>query len=120
MRVVALVRDLIALSRIDAAARAAGAELTSVDDPDRLPHPALVDVVVVDWAERGPEWGSVLAAWQQQGAAERRPRLVLFGPHVDLNAHAAAKRHGIGPVMARGKLFSSLDDILAAVRSGTN
>lgn len=119
MRVVALVADLIALSRIDAAARAAEATLTHIDDPVRLPDAAGVDLVIVDWGERRPAWGSVLAAWRRNAPAGTQPRLVLFGPHVDLDAHAEAKRHGIGPVMARGRLFSTLGDILAGTRRAT-
>lgn len=104
--VVAVGRDLIAGTRITDAARAAGYAATRADQVSNLPAPSEVAVAVIDWSERDESWGAWLRSWQDAG--DPRPRLVLFGPHTDLVAHAEARRHGLGPVMARSRLFTSL------------
>jgi hypothetical protein len=114
VRVVAVVGDLIALSRIDAAARHAGASLTRVDGPDQIPPPAGVDLLLVNWDERKVGWGEAIAAWTRSAGAGRQPAIVLFGPHVDVAAHAEARRHGIGPVWGRGKLVAMLPRLLGS------
>jgi hypothetical protein len=43
--------------------------------------------------------------------------VILFGPHVDLDAHAAARDAGLGPMMARSKLLSSLGELLGDDRT---
>jgi hypothetical protein len=37
---------------------------------------------------------------------------VLFGPHADLEAHDDARASGLGPMMARSKLFASLPSLM--------
>ena len=103
MRVGAVVDDLMLYSRIDAAAAAAGAELTRASDPSDLPDD--LDLVLVDWAERRPAWADALRA-------RTRGRVVLFGRHTDLAAHAAARAAGLGPMWARSKLAISLEALL--------
>ncbi|MGH2427421.1 MAG: hypothetical protein ACRDGV_00845 [Candidatus Limnocylindria bacterium] len=105
MKVVAVVRDLMLFSRIEAAARQAGAELSRVDSPQQLPPPAQADVVLVDWNERAAGWEDALRTWRSSAPGTR---LVLFGPHTDLQAHADAKRHGLGPMWARSRLVREL------------
>ena len=112
MSLVAIVaRDLIIATRIAEAAAAAGHEVVRVDSPDELPSAADVSVAFVSWDERRPEWGAALASWAT-GAGGDSPRLVVFGPHTDLAAHAEARSAGIGPVMARSRLVASLADLL--------
>lgn len=110
MRAVFLGRDLIIGSRIAEAAARAGADLLRCEGIADLPDPAQVDVLLVDWADREPEWGPGLAAWRAAGG-DRTPRIVVFGPHTDLEAHAAARAAGIGPMMARSKLISILPSL---------
>lgn len=110
MRVAAVVRDLMFGSRIFAAAAHAGAALIRVDSPADLPPPDQLDLVLVDWGDRSPAWGDLLTAWAASSTVP--PRLVLFGPHTDLEAHAAAKRDGLGPMVARSKLATGLGDLL--------
>jgi hypothetical protein len=110
VRVVALVGDLITASRIQEAARQAGAEVERIGDPVDLPSAASVDLLLVDWADRRPDWAQLLATWRDAGRS--RPRLVLFGPHVDLVAHAAAREAGLGPMWARSKLVAQLPSLL--------
>ncbi len=49
------------------------------------------------------------------------PRLILYGPHTDLVAHAAASAAGLGPMLARSKLVASLPSLFdgAPARPGT-
>lgn len=113
MTLVAIVaRDLIIATRIGEAAAAAGHEVVRVDGPDQLPPPSSVTAVFVDWADRGLDWGEALVTWLASGG-EQRPRLVVFGPHTDVEAHRAARSAGVGPMIARSKLVASLTAYLA-------
>jgi len=113
--VVLIGRDLLFGSRIADAAARARREFIRVDDPAALPPPSSVRLVLVDWAERRPEWGNVLVAWSAQAPPSERPRLVLFGPHTDLLAHANARAAGLGPMWARSKLVAELASLVAAL-----
>ena len=101
MRVAAVISDLMFYSRIESAAMAADADLMRVDSPADVP--ADVGLVLVDWSARQPGWADALRALRSAGA-----RVLLFGPHVDLDAHAAARDAGLGPMIARSKLAASL------------
>jgi hypothetical protein len=111
-RQVAIVgRDLMTTSRIVAAAEAAGYATRRVDQPDDLPAPREVAMVLVDWADRQPGWAVALQSWRDaagESAADAKPRILLFGPHTDLEAHREARGAGLGPMIARSKLFASL------------
>lgn len=109
--IVALVRDLLFATRIADAAFAAGRPFLRVDDPAQLPPPESVEVIFVDWGDRRAGWGTRLAAWLAS-SRDGRPRLVLFGPHADLDAHAAARGAGLGPMLARSKLLADLRTLL--------
>jgi hypothetical protein len=110
VRVAAVVSDLLIGSRILDVATRAGAELVRVDSPADLPPADHLDLVLIDWGGRSPGWGEQLRAWA--AAAPASPRIVLFGPHTDLAAHADAKSHGLGPMLARSKLITDLDSLL--------
>jgi len=110
MRVGAVIDDLMLYSRIAAAADAAGATLLRVSDPTALP--ADLDLVLVDWSARHPSWGDALRA--RTGS-----RTVLFGRHTDLEAHAAARAAGLGPMLARSALIGRLPDLVTDARAGT-
>ena len=69
--------------------------------------------MIVDWNERRPDWGERLRRWRESAEERHAPRLVLFGSHVDLDAHADAKLHGIGPVMARSRFVDALASIVS-------
>ncbi len=108
MTVALLARDLMIASRIAAAADRAGASFARVNDPADLPPVAGVRLLLVDWADRAPDWGDRIAAWCADAPESARPRILLFGPHVDLEAHAAARAAGLGPMRARSKLVADL------------
>jgi hypothetical protein len=101
-------RDLIIASRIAAAAERAEVTFAHVDDPADLPPPAGVRLLLVDWGDRAADWGERISAWCAGAPDSARPRVLLFGPHVDLEAHAAARSAGLGPMRARSKLVADL------------
>ena len=107
MKVAAVISDLMFYSRMESAAASAGAALARVDSPAQVP--ADVDLVLVDWSAREPEWTDALRVLRSTGV-----RLIVFGPHTDLDAHAAAREAGLGPMMARSKLAASLGDLVRA------
>ena len=112
MRVALVARDLMFSTRIEDAAQRAGAGVIRVSGPAELPEPAALDLVFVDWSEREPTWGQDLRRWLESGASPARPQIILFGPHTDLDAHAAAREARLGPMWARSKLLASLGDLL--------
>ena len=103
MRVAAVMSDLLLFSRIESAATAADASLIRVDSPADLPPD--LDLVLVDWSAREPDWTYAL-----RGLVG--PRIILFGPHVDVDAHGAAREAGLGPMWARSKLAVALPGLL--------
>jgi hypothetical protein len=101
MRVAAVVADLMLFSRIEAAATAAGAFLLRVDSPSELPADEPFDLILVDWSARSSNWADALRP-------RTASRVILFGPHTDLEAHAAARDAGLGPMWARSRLVSDV------------
>ena len=110
MRVAAVISDLMLYSRIESAASATGASLVRVDSPADLPPEGTLDLVLVDWSARQPDWADALA-----GRAER---VIAFGQHTDLEAHAAARTAGFGPMWARSRLLRSLGEVMSGDLQG--
>jgi len=105
-------RELLFATRLRDITARAGTELLRVDSPSELPTPAGIRLVLVDWADRDVEWPAQLAGWIETADPADPPRIVLFGPHTDLVAHAAAKAAGLGPMWARSKLLTDLPQLL--------
>lgn len=112
MTVALLARDLVIASRIAAAADRAGVPFARADEPNVLPPPTDVRLLLVDWGDRAASWGEGIASWCIGAPESSRPRILLFGPHRDLAAHAAARAAGLGPMLARSKLIADLDSLL--------
>jgi hypothetical protein len=110
--VVLLARDLMIASRVEVAAQHAGVPLLRVVDPDGLPPATDVRLLLVDWGDRDPDWGDRISVWRAGAPESAQPKVVLFGPHVDLGAHAAARAAGLGPMLARSKLVADLSTLL--------
>ena len=104
MRVAAVMSDLMLNSRIESAASAAGASLVRVDSPADVPPD--IELVLVDWSGREPSWADALQSYTGN------VRTILFGRHTDLEAHAAARAAGLGPMWARSKLVSRLPGLV--------
>jgi hypothetical protein len=109
---VLVARELLFASRIASAFERAGSSFTRVDSPANLPPSQSVDLVLVDWTGRAAGWADELLAWRGAAPGSARPRIVLFGPHTDLAAHAAARTAGLGPMWARSKLLVELDQLI--------
>ena len=107
MRVGAVISDLMLFSRIDSVASTAGASLVRADSPADLP--ADLDLVLVDWSARRADWTDALKPWRDRADTT----VIVFGPHTDLEAHAAARAARLGPMWGRRRLLSKLSDILA-------
>ena len=106
MRVAAVTSDLMIYSRVESAATAAGASLIRLDSPTDLPKE--VELVLVDWSAREPRWAGALITSRDSSNA----RLIMFGQHTDLEAHAAARAVGVGPMWARSRLLTHLNDLM--------
>jgi len=111
-----LARDLIIASRIAAAAERAGVTFERCDHPGMLPQAAGIRLLLVDWGDREPDWGERIAAWCADAPQSARPRVVLFGPHTDLAAHAEARAAGLGPMLARSKLLAELHLLIGVAK----
>ena len=98
-----MITDLVLYSRIESVASASGATLIRRDSPSGLPED--LDLLLVDWSARLPEWSAPLQT-------RTTGRVVLFGPHADLAAHADARAIGLGPMWARSKLIASLPSLM--------
>lgn len=113
MRAAVILPDLLLFSRIEGAA--GSASILRVDTPAELPATASFDLLLVDWSAREPGWEVVLHERRAQGS-----RVILFGPHTDVDAHRAAAAAGLGPMWARSKLLSSLPTLFGdALRGAT-
>jgi hypothetical protein len=110
--VAVIARDLMIVTRIADAGTRAGVEVRRYDDPDQLPPASDLRLLLVDWTTRRADWGERLTAWCSGAPQPGRPRVVLFGPHTDLAAHADARAAGLGPMLARSKLLSELARLL--------
>ncbi len=116
MSLVAVVaRDLIIATRIGEAASSAGHVVTRVDQPADLPPAATVALVFVDWGSRDDGWAQQIRDWSGAVPGAVQPKLVVFGPHTDLAAHASAREAGIGPMIARSKLVLDLGPLFSAL-----
>jgi hypothetical protein len=113
MRVVVLSRDLIIASRILGQASAAGHDTALARELSALPPVESVDLLFVNWADRADSWGDAIRGWSAGAPGSVKPRLVLYGPHTDLDAHAAASAAGLGPMLARSKLVADLPGLIA-------
>ena len=112
MTVAVLARDLMIATRIADAGARAGVDVRRYDDPSQLPPAAELSLVLVAWDERRPDWGERLTAWCAAAPQSGTPRVVLFGPHTDLDAHAAARAAGLGPMWARSKLVAEIETLI--------
>lgn len=110
MNAVAISVDLILYSRMLSVATSRGAVLARIDDPTALPAPDGVDLVLVDWGNRAADWGDALVAWRG-GDRNAPPRVLLYGPHTDLDAHRDAQAAQLGPMWARSRLLDKLTAI---------
>lgn len=114
--VAVLTSDLLFGSRILSAAEEAGADVRRYSSPANLPPAGDVGLLLVDWGARGLDWGAALSEWRASAPEPRQLRIVLYGPHTNLEAHAVARAAGLGPMWARSKLLNALPSLLTSGR----
>jgi DNA-binding NarL/FixJ family response regulator len=109
-RVLALVRDVMFLSRIRQALPADDWDLEIVG---RLPAldaalvPGPPDLVLVDLASRGLPWEEMLASMRRHPNGADVP-VLAFGPHMDLGLRERALAAGAARVIANSTLVTEL------------
>lgn len=112
--ILALVDDLLFRSRIQAAARVAGADVRVAADADAALAMARADVpalLVVDLNARRADPLRLVSAIRSDPALAATP-IVGFVAHADAAAVAAARAAGVGEVLARSAFVARLPDLL--------
>lgn len=113
-QVIALVDDLMFLSRIREAARAAGVEVESVRDAASLLAAARGEgrLVLVDADAPRPRWVGAVAALRAEPAVAGLP-VVAFVSHVHAERAEAARAAGASRVLARSAFVAELPGLVA-------
>jgi CheY-like chemotaxis protein len=113
-RVIAVVDDLMSLSRIREAGRGAGAEVLSARGPGDLVEAALDGgrLVLVDADSSRLPWEDALRALRAEPALAGLP-VVAFVSHVHAGRVEAARAAGATRVLARSAFVQELPRLLA-------
>jgi len=118
-RVVALVDDLLFLSRMREAARPSGVEVLSARDAADLIAAVRegARLVVVDADGTRLPWSDAVAALRAESRLPPVP-VVAFFSHVDADRGAAARSAGCDRVVPRGAFVRELPGLLAEAARG--
>jgi CheY-like chemotaxis protein len=119
-RVLALVDDLLFLSRIREAARGTGAEVRTVRGPADLLAAARdgARLVLVDADGSRLPWPEAVAALRSDPSLAALP-VVAFLSHVHAERAEAARGAGCTRVLARGAFVRELPGLIAAASTDT-
>jgi len=104
-QIVALVRDLMFSSKITASARAAGANVKVIRDPEKL-NQTQGTKLLVDLGE--PHAIASAMTWKQLHGGE----VIGFASHVDTNIIFKAQQAGFDQVLSKGGFTSNLENLL--------
>jgi DNA-binding response OmpR family regulator len=118
-RVVALVDDLMFASRIAGTLGAQGYDVVIAGTVDAVQHAARVrmaDGILVSFASPLLDWRGAIQAFRTDTTLRDVP-LLAFGPHVDMEARAAAKAAGADRVVTNGAFFARMVAIVGALVS---
>jgi len=117
--VAAVVDDLMFLSRIREAARAAGADVVTARTPDALLAAARAGarLVLVDADGQRLPWAEAVRSLRQDAAHAAVP-VVAFLSHVNADHAEAARAAGATRVLARGAFVAQLPALMADATSG--
>ena len=112
--VIALVDDLIFLSRIREAARAAGIDVRAVRNGSQLVDAARQEgrLVLVDADSERLPWMAALAALRADARVAALP-VVAFVSHVHADRAQAARAAGASRVLARSAFVEQLPELVA-------
>jgi DNA-binding NarL/FixJ family response regulator len=112
--VLALVRDLVLRSRIEAAAEAAGVEVAFAATYDRLRDLATKAPITAVFADLSDPGFDPEATARTLAAACPHANLVGFASHVDLKPLAAARAAGFTQTLSRSEFVARLPNLLKA------
>ena len=117
-RVAAVVDDLLFLSRIREAARAAGADLVTARTPDALVAAARAGarLVLVDADGQRLPWSDAVRALRADPTLAA-VTVVAFLSHVNVDHATAARAAGATRVVARGAFVAELPALMAEAAS---
>jgi hypothetical protein len=118
MLVVLLSGDLMSASRIEGAARLAGASYQMVGNVDAAVEACMANpaaLVLVDLTTRSLDIASLVEC--ARALAGARPTIIAYGPHVHEAVLAAADAAGCDQVLSRGQFMASVDALIAAHES---
>jgi len=116
-QLVALMDDILFLSRIREAARGSGVEVRSVRDKAELLAAAREDtrLVVVDADSVRVPWPEALAALRAEPSLGEIP-IVAFVSHVRPDLALTARESGAARVLARSAFVRELPELVAALQ----
>ena len=112
--VLALVRDLMFRSRIEAAAEAAGVEVAFAATYDRLRALATEAPITTIFADLSEASFDPETTARELTAACPQASLIGFASHIDLKPLAAARAAGFAQTLSRSEFVSRLPDLLKA------
>jgi hypothetical protein len=110
--VLALVRDLMLRSRIEAAAEAAGVEVAFAATYDRLRALAAEAPITTVFADLSDTSFNPEATARELTTACPQASLIGFASHIDLKPLAAARAAGFARTLSRSEFVSQLPDLL--------
>ncbi len=113
-QVLALVRDLLLRSRIEASAQAAGVEVAFAATYDRLRTLAAEAPITMVFADLSDPSFNPTAIAQELTVACPQATLIGFASHIDLKPLAAARAAGFTQTLSRSEFVSRLPGLLKA------
>jgi hypothetical protein len=114
-RVLALVRDLLLRSRIEAAAEATGAGVVFAANYDRLRDIAAANPITLAFADLSDSTFDPATTARELTTACPGATLIGFASHVDLKPLAAARAAGLAQTLSRSEFVSRLPDLLKSI-----
>jgi CheY-like chemotaxis protein len=118
-RILALVDDLLFVSRIEGTLSAAGYAVRSVPvtaEAAAIAREWRPDAVVVSFGVPFRDWEGAIRAMRAEPALRDTPMLA-FGPHVDTAGRAAAVSAGATRVVTNGVFFNRMSAVVGALLS---
>jgi hypothetical protein len=117
--IIALVDDLMTVSRLESAAKASGTRITFPSNQQELKE-SLEELkgnqalLLVGLATTKQPWKVLVPQTQTLAAAQGvNLRVVAFGPHMDLELRQQAKDAGIEEIWANSRLMTDLPKLLS-------
>ena len=117
--VIALVDDLMTVSRLESAASVSGTQITFPSNEHELREyleqaKGTQALLLVGLAATKQPWKSLVPLSQSIATAEGVSlRVVAFGPHMDLELRQQAKDAGIDEIWANSRLMTDLPKLLS-------